>query len=79
MQDYELFDDNPFWNLPDDAFEINGRPDVPGDENDSSNVMKLPICNSCKCAKICKCDSQVTNENGDKTLEENGPYLTMNI
>lgn len=79
MNDYELFDDDPFWNLPKDAFDIDDHKNGHSDSQNIETNTKLPVCDSCKLAKICQCATiAVTNEE-NKTLEENGPYLTMNI
>ena len=72
LKDSELFDDAPFWGLPDDAFDASNKngTEIPITE------INVPMCLSCQGAKVCRCDETINNEN---TVAENGPYLTMNI
>ena len=80
LQDNELFDDAPFWNLPDDAFDIGSHH---SDQRKDSKFYpvegRLSACDSCKYPKVCQCSLKTPNKDEDKTVEENGPYLTMNI
>ena len=79
LQDYELFDDAPFWNLPEDAFDIGSHNVDPCNSNLSPDEVRLLPCDSCKYPKVCQCGDKTPKEVKDQTLEENGPYLTMNI
>ena len=79
LEDYELFDDDPFWNLPEDAFDISDHNREATDANLCKSDTKLPVCDSCKFAKVCRCSLKSVDKDSNKNLEENGPYLTMNI
>ena len=72
MNDSELFDDAPFWGLPTDASDFCNK----HDSNIPPPEVNMPICISCNGAKICRCEEPLTEE---KSVAENGPYLTMNI
>lgn len=71
LNDSELFDDEPFWGLPKDVSDICNKNGSKNPENE----VNVPICVSCKCAKICRCEETI---NADITVAD-GQYLTMNI
>ena len=79
LEDYELFDDDPFWNLPEDAFDISDHNREATDTNLCKSDTELPFCDLCKFAKVCRCSLKSDDKDSNKNLEENGPYLTMNI
>ena len=72
MDDSELFDDAPFWALPNDVSDSCNKTD----SNIPPTEVNMPICVSCQGAKVCRCDETLNEEH---TVAENGPYLTMNI
>ena len=74
LDDSELFDDDPYWTMWDASSNEENVVDakLPLTEDPAPS----PICASCKRAQVCKCLNDIKEE---CTLDENGPYLTINM
>ena len=74
LDDSELFDDDPYWTMWDASSNEENVIDAKLPLTEDSTPS--PICASCKRAQVCKCLNDIKEE---CTLDENGPYLTINM
>ena len=75
LDDSELFDDDPYWTMW-DASSSNDENVIDAKLSLAEDPTPSPICASCKRAQVCKCLNDIKEE---CTLDENGPYLTINM